>query len=83
MLEDDSEAADRLRALPGGAALLATAVAARARLEAALGDDADTILADRRYGWIHDLVGRAVRVWSLASPAASATTGQPLVAESA
>lgn len=30
-----------------------------------------------------DLVGRAVRVWSLASPAASATTGQPLVAESA
>jgi len=61
VLEDDSEAADRLRALPGGAALLATAVAARARLEAALGDDADTILADRRYGWIHDLVGRAVR----------------------
>ena len=30
-----------------------------------------------------DLVGRAVRVWSLASPAASATTGQPLVADSA
>ena len=61
LLEDDSEAAARMSALPGGAALLATAAAARARLEAALGDDADTLLADRRYAWIHELVGRAVR----------------------
>lgn len=61
LLEDDNEVVNRLRLLPDGAALLAEATAARARLEAALGDDADTILADRRYAWIHDLVGRAVR----------------------
>ncbi|MBP6787019.1 MAG: ferrous iron transport protein B [Candidatus Promineofilum sp.] len=60
LLEDDSEVVNRLRLLPDGATLLATAAAARARLEATLGDDADTILADRRYAWIHELVGRAV-----------------------
>ena len=61
LLEDDADVAGKLAALPDGPRLLAVAVAARARLEAALGDDADTILADRRYAWIHELVGRAVR----------------------
>ena len=61
LLEDDADVAGKLAALPDGPRLLAAAVAARVRLEAALGEEADTLLADRRYSWIHDLVGRAVR----------------------
>lgn len=61
LLEDDADVAAKLAAEAGGAELLATATAARARLEAALGEDADTVLADRRYAWIHALVGRAMR----------------------
>jgi len=61
LLEDDADVPAKLAAEAGGAELLATATAARARLEAALGEDVDTVLADRRYTWIHALVGRAMR----------------------
>ena len=61
LLEDDADVPAKLAAEAGGAELLATATAARTRLEAALGEDVDTVLADRRYTWIHALVGRAMR----------------------
>jgi ferrous iron transport protein B len=41
--------------------LAAVVAQSRARLAAALGEDVDTLIADRRYAWIHALVGRAVR----------------------
>lgn len=61
LLESDAEMAAKVAALTGGPRLLAAAEDGRARLEAALSEEADTLIADRRYGWIHALVGRAVR----------------------
>ncbi len=60
LLEDDADVTARATERAGGAALLAAAAAARDRLEVALGEEADTVLADRRYAWIHALVGRAM-----------------------
>lgn len=61
LLETDADLSGKVAALPGGASLLAAAEASRARLAAALGEDVDTVIADRRYAWIHALVGRVVR----------------------
>ncbi len=62
LLEDDTDIAAKLDELPGGNALLAEAEAARARLADALGEDADLVIADRRYSWIHELAGRVVSI---------------------
>lgn len=67
LLEDDADVGQKVAVLPGGPALLSAAEEARARLLAAHGDDADTLLADRRYGWIHELVGRVVRAENAAT----------------
>lgn len=61
LLEDDAEVTARVASAAGGTRLLAAAAAGRARLEETLGDEADTILADRRYAWIHQLVASTVR----------------------
>ena len=66
LLEDDADVAGKIEAL-AGPSLLTTAALSRARLEALLGEEADTVIADRRYGWIHDLVGRAVRAEACAT----------------
>jgi ferrous iron transport protein B len=60
LLEGDADVAAKITALPGGEGLLAAAETSRARLLAELGDEADTLIADRRYAWIHELIGRAV-----------------------
>jgi len=60
LLEDDADMATKVAAAAGGAKVLATAADARGQLEAALGEDADTVMADRRYAWIHALVGQAM-----------------------
>ncbi len=59
LLENDTAVAQALHA--GGQAALVEAVqAANARIEAASGDDTETIIADRRYRFIADVVGGAV-----------------------
>lgn len=60
LLEGDASVQAQLAALDGGSALVAEARRAAARLAAHAGDDADTLIADRRYSWINALVRRAV-----------------------
>ena len=61
LLEGDRDIAGKIADLPGGSLLLAEAEEHRARLVVELGEDVDLTIADRRYSWIHALVGRAVR----------------------
>jgi ferrous iron transport protein B len=61
LLEADEDVAARIRAMTGGLALLTTADLVRARLEALFQEEVDTIIADRRYRWAHDLVARSVK----------------------
>lgn len=60
LLEDDADIVAKVQQLEGGSSLLTTAELARARIDALLGEDVETAMADRRYQWIHDLVGRCV-----------------------
>jgi ferrous iron transport protein B len=61
LLEQDGDISGRLRDMSGGPALLALAEARVAHLAQVYGDDVDTLIADRRYGWINGLVREAVR----------------------
>lgn len=61
LLEADEDIQARLRVLQGGAALLDLASKSIAYLQQIYGDDVDTIIADRRYGWINGLVHEVVR----------------------
>jgi ferrous iron transport protein B len=62
LLERDSEIGEQVVALLGkGAPILAAAADAVVRLEEALGDEVDILIADRRYGFIGDLVRHAVQ----------------------
>lgn len=60
LLEGDARVQEQTTALEGGSALVTAARCAAARLAGLLGDDADTLIADRRYSWINALVRRAV-----------------------
>lgn len=60
LLEGDSHVSEQLAAQAGGAQLLAAARTGRQRLMARFDDDADTLIADRRYTWINDLVRQTV-----------------------
>ncbi|MCL5995469.1 MAG: ferrous iron transport protein B [Chloroflexi bacterium] len=60
LLEQDAELEERLHKLEGGVKLLAHARASATHLAQVYGDDVDTIIADRRYGWINGLVREAV-----------------------
>lgn len=60
LLEGDADIAGKLQGVAGGPALLTTAELARARLDVTLGDEIETLIAERRYQWIHDLVSRAL-----------------------
>lgn len=55
LLEADSAILDTLET-QGAAALLAAAEAARERIEAATGEDAETLIADRRYTFIGEVI---------------------------
>jgi ferrous iron transport protein B len=61
LLEEDDEILDKLRDTGKHAALLAQARQSVAHLRSVYGDDVDTIIADRRYGWIHGLVKETVQ----------------------
>lgn len=60
LLEQDPELQQKLTHLPGGPAVLTHAQMGYGRLREHFGEDVDAIIADRRYGWIHDLVGQVV-----------------------
>jgi ferrous iron transport protein B len=61
LLEKDREVREKLQVLEGGKKLLDEADKSITRLEELYGDDADVIIADHRYGWIHGLVREAVK----------------------
>lgn len=61
LLERDSELCFRLLAVEGGPALLAQAQQSYAQLQEHDGAEVDLLIADRRYTWIHHLVGQVVR----------------------
>lgn len=62
LLENDEVVQARVRReAPGAAAILAAADRARARLASELGDDAEILVADRRYGFISGACQEAVR----------------------
>ena len=61
LLEQDSDLHAKLENLAGGAELLKIAASSAAHLHDIYDDDVDTLIADRRYGWIHGLVKEAVR----------------------
>ncbi len=59
LLEND-EAITQMLQTSGHAHLPQAAQATHARIQAAVGDDAETLIADRRYGFIAEVVGGAV-----------------------
>jgi ferrous iron transport protein B len=61
LLEEDEEIAAKLQESGNHASLLAQAETSIAHLRTVYGDDVDTIIADRRYGWIHGLVKESVQ----------------------
>ncbi len=61
LLEGDPHITGRVQAHAGTADLLAAAHEASAYLAHLLGDDPDILIADRRYGWINQLVREVVR----------------------
>jgi ferrous iron transport protein B len=62
LLEDDPAVASLLQPLPQAGTYLTAAALSRARIEALLGDEPDTLIAESRYAWIHELTGRIVSV---------------------
>ncbi|MEX1248100.1 MAG: ferrous iron transport protein B [Anaerolineales bacterium] len=60
LLEGDEKVLDEIANQDGGQAVVLQAREAAARLAARFGDDADALIADRRYTWINNLVRQAV-----------------------
>ena len=61
LLEEDEDIQAKLHASGNHAALLNQTESSIEHLRAVYGDDVDTIIADRRYGWIHGLVKETVQ----------------------
>jgi ferrous iron transport protein B len=61
LLEEDEGIIPKVEAAEGGGAILAQARKSVAHLRSVYGDDAETIIADRRYGFISGLVKEVVR----------------------
>jgi ferrous iron transport protein B len=61
LLEDDSDIVAKIQGLEGTGDVLETAYRSVAHLRDVYGDDVDTVVADRRYGWINGLVKEVVR----------------------
>ncbi|MEA3309823.1 MAG: ferrous iron transport protein B [Chloroflexota bacterium] len=59
LLEEDSDIVDKVKQADG-ARLLSVARKSIAHLREVYGDDVDTVIADRRYGWINGLVRETV-----------------------
>ena len=60
LLEEDADIRERVTAARGGAKLLQAAEKSVSHLRSIYGEDADTIIADRRYGFITGLVKEAM-----------------------
>jgi ferrous iron transport protein B len=56
LIEGEADLIELVRRADGGAELVATAEAGRARIEAFHGDSADIAIADARYGYVHGVV---------------------------
>ncbi len=61
LLENDSEVKEMIGAIPGRAEILRQAEASMAHLRNIFGDEAETVIADRRYGLISGLAKRVLR----------------------
>ena len=61
LLEEDKGITPKIEAVEGGGAIMAQAHKSLAHLRNVYGDDAETIIADRRYGFISGLVKETVR----------------------
>ena len=61
LLEEDTEILPKVEAVGGGGEILAQARKSVTHLRSIYGDDVDTIVADRRYGFISGLVREVVR----------------------
>lgn len=61
LLEQDEDVYKKLQKLEGGMEIFTEAQKSHEHLHVMFGDDADTILADRRYGWINGLVRESVK----------------------
>jgi ferrous iron transport protein B len=61
LLEEDSDLSIKVGQMDGGPELLEEAQKSIAHLRDVYGDDVDTIIADRRYGWINGLVKEVVQ----------------------
>jgi len=61
LLEEDKEILPKVEAVEGGGEILAQARKSVIHLRSVYGDDVDTIVADRRYGFISGLVREVVR----------------------
>ena len=61
LLEEDSDIIIKLERMVLSGSLLTEAQKSIAHLREVYGDDVDTIIADRRYGWINGLVRETVR----------------------
>lgn len=60
LLEEDADIRARVEATPNTTALLTRVAESIAHLSDVYGDDVDTVIADRRYGWINGLVRETV-----------------------
>ncbi len=61
LLEEDQDLGFKVEKVPGGKELLAETQKSIDHLRQVYGDDVDTIIADRRYGWINGLVKEVVQ----------------------
>ena len=61
LLEEDQDVVAKVETLDGTADVLKAAGRSIAHLRDVYGDDVDTVVADRRYGWINGLVKEVVR----------------------
>ncbi len=61
LLETDAEILSRVQSMPNGQKIAALARQAAERLKAALGDDIDMLIADRRYGFINGVVRQSLQ----------------------
>jgi ferrous iron transport protein B len=56
LLEGERDVVDAVGDVPAGSAVLAAADVSRAHIEAHLGEPADLVIADARYGYVHGVV---------------------------
>jgi len=71
LLEEDSVVATKVAGITGNTDILTVAEGLASDLRSKYGEDVDTIVADRRYGWINTLVRETVRQGGADEPTAS------------